>query len=125
MKLRRRKGAVLGLVAVCVLVIVVIGIAFFMISKLIGGGREVAHVTDSGVLNVAKQVMTDVTNNFQNDNAPDFLYDGIPPGQPITLYSYNRCVGHALMVALNAQTSGTSAAATDATSVFVPIAVHR
>src|ERR1700678_2804327 len=55
--MRRRRGAVLGLVAACTLVFVVLGIAFFFLAKIMGGGREVAHTTDSGILNVCKQAL--------------------------------------------------------------------
>ncbi len=92
-----------------------------MVSKLIAGGREVAHVTDSGSLNVAKQLLSSPTTNPLTVQAPDFAYSGLPPGQPISLYTYNRCVGQALLVALNAQASGTATAATDATNVFTQL----
>jgi hypothetical protein len=40
-----------------VLVVIVIGVGFFFLSKIIGGGREVANATDAGALNVAKQAI--------------------------------------------------------------------
>jgi hypothetical protein len=51
---RRRKGATLGLVASCVLVIIVLGMGVFFLAKLFGGGREVANATDAGTLSIAK-----------------------------------------------------------------------
>lgn len=53
MILHRKKGATLGLVAVCVFVVIVLGVGFFILSKIIGGEREVANATDAGVLTVA------------------------------------------------------------------------
>lgn len=57
MKLRRQRGATLGLVAACVFLVILVGVGFFFLSKIIGGGREVANATDAGVLNVAKQAV--------------------------------------------------------------------
>ena len=57
MKPRRRKGATLGLVAVSLLVIIVIGVGCYFLIKLCGGGREVGNSTDAGTLNVAKYAL--------------------------------------------------------------------
>ena len=48
MTVRRQRGATLGLAAACVLVVIVIGVGFFFLSKIIGGGREVANATEIG-----------------------------------------------------------------------------
>jgi hypothetical protein len=117
-KMRRRRGAVLGLVAACTLVFIVLGIAFFFLAKILGGGREVAHTTDSGILNVCKQAMK---NPGVSAAGTDFAFCGIPVGSPITLYSYNKCVGQAIIVALNAQASGTTTGATHAQAVLTQL----
>lgn len=111
MNSRRRKGATLGLVAVCVLVIIIIGIGGFFLCKLFGGGREVANATDAGALNVAKQALVYVDTNPTSPlrvpfGSSDFAACSMPPGQTITLLTYNRCVAQALLVALNAQQEG-------------------
>jgi hypothetical protein len=116
--MRRRRGAVLGLVAACTLVFVVLGIAFFFLAKIMGGGREVAHTTDSGILNVCKQALL---NPGVNASGTDFAFCGIPVGSPITLYSYNKCVAQAIIVALNAQASGTTTGATHAAAVLAQL----
>ena len=105
MNLRRRKGATLGLVAVCVMVIVVIGIGVYFLAKILGGGREVANATDAGALNVAKKsvlLSTPAPPEFK-----EFEYPG--PGAGITLLTYNRCVAKVMIVAMNAKTIGGSA----------------
>lgn len=110
MKPRRRKGATLGLIAVSVLVIIVIGVGCYFLAKLCGGGREVANSTDAGTLNVAKaalrsaNVTADVPNtggyaNFGGCADPNYGTGG----NKITLFTYNRCVAQALLIALNAQ----------------------
>jgi hypothetical protein len=117
MKSRRRTGATLGLIIVCVLVIIVIGIGCFFLAKICGGGREVTNATDAGTLNVAKEA---VRSTFVQTASPaDFLAISDPqyPGQ-MTLYSYNRAVAQALLVALNAEQEGTGAATGNAGTVF-------
>jgi hypothetical protein len=112
---RRSKGAVLSLVAVCCLLVIIIGIGLFFLMKVLGGGREVANATDSGILNVVKQTMA--TPNV-SPAGTSFAYCGIPAGNNINLYSYNRCVGQAMLVALNAMSAGTSTAGDHAASVL-------
>ncbi|MBS2002862.1 MAG: hypothetical protein U0103_10790 [Candidatus Obscuribacterales bacterium] len=96
---RRRKGATLGLVAICVLVVIVIGTAVFFLIKILGGGREIANATDAGALNVAKHIIRDARVNtpaqFQDCEYP--LGCGY-----INLLTYNRCVAKAIMIAGNA-----------------------
>ena len=116
MKLRRRTGAVLGLVASCVLVVIVIGIGLFCLTRMMGGGREVAHATDSGILNIAKQALD--TPSIPAAGT-DFVACGTPVNsQSISLYSYNKCVGQAMLVALNASASNQSVAGQHAKLVY-------
>lgn len=100
MNLRRRKGATLGLVAVVVLVIIVIGVAVYFLAKMLGGGREIANATDAGTLNVAKHIIRDsrvpTPASFQDCEYP--LGCGY-----INLLTYNRCVAKAILIASNAQ----------------------
>lgn len=125
MKTRRRQGATLGLVAVCVLVIIVIGIGCYFLAKIFGGGREVANATDAGALNIAKNAMNK-TNPLISVSLPgasgeygDFVALADPPGSnTINLLTYNRCVAQALLVAMNAQQEGTPTAATHAGNVI-------
>ena len=115
MKLRRRSGAVLSLVAACVIVIVILGIGLYFLTKMFGGGREVAHATDSGILNVAKQELDSPSVSCAGT---DFEWCCLPlTSKTINLYSYNRCVGQAMLVALNAAQSGSPTAGTHAQTV--------
>ncbi|CAN5680856.1 hypothetical protein BH10CYA1_BH10CYA1_64290 [soil metagenome] len=96
---RRRKGATLGLVAVCVLVLVVIGTAVYFLVKILGGGREIANATDAGALNVAKHIIRDA----RVDTLTPFQDCEYPLGcNYINLLTYNRCVAKAIMIAGNA-----------------------
>jgi len=49
------KGSVLGFTIALTFIMVLLGIAFFYIAKLIGGHRELEHATDAGNLQVAKK----------------------------------------------------------------------
>lgn len=100
MEIRRRKGSTLGLVAACVIVVVVVGVGVFFLAKILGGGREVANVTDAGALNVAKQAIT----KARVQNEPAVFQDcEYPLGCGyINLLTYNRCVAKAILVASNA-----------------------
>lgn len=111
MKLRRRRGATLGLVAVIVLFIAILGIGFFFLSKIMGGGREVANATDAGAMNVAKRSLMEPTVNAPANDEFDGLGVDTATGIPnntgtLNLLAYNRAVGRALLVALNARAIG-------------------
>ncbi|HEY9788107.1 MAG TPA: hypothetical protein V6D17_22150, partial [Candidatus Obscuribacterales bacterium] len=118
---RRRRGATLGLVGVCALVIAVLGFGLFFFMQIIGGGRELANATDSGALNVAKQALKTPSKDLMSFSNPDvatnFAVYG-DPGTTVHLLNYNRLVGHAVMVALNARTEGTSQSAQNARKVW-------
>jgi hypothetical protein len=117
MKLRRKNGAVLSLIVVCILVIIVIGIGCFLLAKLLGGGREAANATDSGTLNVAKNAI--VTPSVPATD--DFLLIGQGNNGKISLLNYNRAVAQTLLVALNAQDEDTSQALTNAKSLLAKL----
>lgn len=129
MKLKRRRGATLGLVAVCVLVIIVLGIGFFILSQILGGGREAANATDAGVLTVARNALSpaNINTNLTGDSDANPVNDFIPfdtaysgLGQAsgkIDMLGINRVVAQAVMVALNAQEINTGAATGHAQSV--------
>jgi len=117
MKTRRRQGATLGLVAVCVLVIIVVGIGCFFLAKIFGGGREVANATDAGALNIAKNAMKTkdpgdrVAISLSDPKYADFKYCADPiSSNEINLRTYNRAVAQALLVAMNAEQETTAGA---------------
>jgi hypothetical protein len=96
---RRRNGATLGLVAVCILVIAVIGVGIYFLTKILGGGREIANATDAGTLNVAKHIIRDA----RVPTPIEFEDCEYPLGcKYINLLTYNRCVAKAIMIAMNA-----------------------
>lgn len=137
MKLNRRRGATLGLVAVCVLVIIVLGVGFFILSQILGGGREVANATDAGVLNVARRALSPtliqvpLSGDSQNNPTDDFLGVAIDTSgnanvgtgnldathRNISMLALNRIVAQAVIVACNAQEINTTLASSHAQNV--------
>ncbi|MBS1953036.1 MAG: hypothetical protein JST89_02560 [Cyanobacteria bacterium SZAS-4] len=132
--MRRRhdkRGATLSLVVVTTLVIMVAGMAIFFLSKLLGGARELQNATDSGNLNVAKQSLRYPPLKLFSNGGP---YDMSGPrlalvqqnfGQlrdPATgeldLLTYNRAVGQAMLVAMNASSDTNSLGVADAKTLI-------
>jgi hypothetical protein len=101
---RRKRGAALSLVAVTLLIIIVLGVAFYFLTKVLGGGREVANATDAGTLNIAREAM--INPMIPSEGAFVLLGLGNNPGK-MSLLNYNRAVAQTLLVALNAQDEGT------------------
>lgn len=116
MTVRRQRGATLGLAAACVLVVIVIGVGFFFLSKIIGGGREVANATDAGALNVAKLAVRRGALTLTGADKDEFGALCDTPDK-LDLLSYNRIVAKAMIVCKNAADEG-SAAATGNASVI-------
>lgn len=124
MRKRRSKGATLGLVAVIALVIIVIGVAIFILVKIMGGGRELANATDAGVLNIAKKALRDPSKSAFSFSNPDvgnnFALLGENPSN-LNLVVYNRLVAQSALVALNAKDEGTAAAGQHARRVWAAL----
>lgn len=112
---KRRRGATLGLVAVVTIVLVVLGLGIFFLIKILGGQRELQNAVDSGVLNVAKQSLRTPTVNLFGASGPydlsgqaldiarqNFSELRDPTTGEVSLIVYNRLVGQAMLVAMNA-----------------------
>lgn len=109
MKSRNNCGAI-GLVATVALLVVVLGVALFSLSMIIGGHRELSNAVDSGVLNVAKQSLVKPTIDVKAVGTPEFSGLGENKSDQISLLNYNRAVAQTMMVALNAQEENTDLA---------------
>lgn len=123
MKSRRTQGATLGLVAVSVLVVILIGVGFYFLSKMFGGGREVANATDAGILNAAKMALRKgQTNLAASPDEQSFAgcsdtTMGDAPGQ-ISMLTLNRVIAQAVFIGLNAGDEGTAAASANAATAI-------
>lgn len=115
---RGGRGATLALVAAAIAVIIAIGTAFFLISQLVGGSRELKNATNSGNLNVAKQAIKNpgiaLAQGIEADNFGGLVDDNAS----IDLLTYNRVMGQTLLVACNAQAEKTPAAAANAATLI-------
>jgi hypothetical protein len=116
----RPTGSAVTLGVVLALVLLIIGIAFFLITMLIGGQNETKNAVDSGMLNVGKQVLDDtsvplyptpseliyidVCNDATNGKSLLELLDGdINKKGQVTLRRVNRVWAKALQIAINAE----------------------
>lgn len=119
MTVRYGRGAVMGLVVVSALVLVLIGLLVFFLSRQLGGGRELQHAADAGTLNVAKQALKRPGVSLVGSDEINHFGDSIDPNSSeVNLATYNRLVGQALLVALNAQAEGTTQAASNAAALI-------
>lgn len=113
--MKRRQGATLALVVAITLVIALLGLAFFFLIKILGGSRELQHAVDAGNLNVAKQSLRrPFLNIFNTSNSPDLVDPYLtiaktnfaaakdPAVGELDLLVYNRAVGQAMLVSINA-----------------------
>lgn len=113
----RTRGATLSLIVVLTLVVIAVGACFYFMVKILGGGRELQHATDSGSLNVAKKALRspvvrvfgagpyDISGTSLATAQTNFsqLGDTSPTaGGQIDLLVYNRLVAHTMLVAINA-----------------------
>jgi hypothetical protein len=111
MKVRRQRGATLGLVAACVFLVIIVGVGFFFLSKIIGGGREVANATDAGALNVAKHAIRRGAVPLSKHGLLDEFGELTEPkNSNVDLVTYNRLVAQALIVGRNAEVENTPTA---------------
>jgi hypothetical protein len=114
----------MGLVAACVLALVIIGFAVYFLARMLSGGKQVANATDAGAINAAKEILA-VTADINAINWPtggvghppvEFTGLGVSyndttetnnglPNPTLTQYNvmaYNRVAGVVLLEALNA-----------------------
>ncbi|MBX9670506.1 MAG: hypothetical protein K2X93_23090 [Candidatus Obscuribacterales bacterium] len=98
--MRTRKGAALGLVAALGFALVLIAMAFFVISLYFGGARETRNATDAGALNVGKKSLTVTVKSEGGDE--DQFSDVADHNNEFGLSNINRVWGKALWTAINA-----------------------
>lgn len=120
MKPRQPAGSVLTLVSGVAFAIIVLGVAFFFMSRILGGAKELSNAADAGALNVARTAITNPLVNVYRpldpglpDAAQDFFAladqpDSKGPTCSISALTYNRAVAQALLIASNARVEGTA-----------------
>jgi len=105
----------MALIAASIIFIVIVALAFYFITQLLGGGRELQHATNSGALNVAKQAIAHprvaIPVGVAQDTADmkEILLGVLPASETeVDLLHFNRMVGAALLVAANAEADGSA-----------------
>ena len=86
------------------LVIIVVGAAIFFLTKVMGGGRELANATDAGAMNIAKNALRTPSKSVLAFTNPDIASNFavlVGPTNDINLMNYNRLVAHALQISRN------------------------
>lgn len=114
---QRKKGSAIAFSAVLALTLVLLGIAFVVISMYMGGGKEIKNAVDAGALNVGRKVLDEelVAVHLNGDANQQFFRDVTDTGTvdgKITLRNINRVWAKALFVALNADAAGADGGAT-------------
>ncbi|MBX9725602.1 MAG: hypothetical protein K2X81_29665, partial [Candidatus Obscuribacterales bacterium] len=119
MKMRDKQGSTLSLVVACTIVMAILGIGFIFMTLIFGGHRETQHAADSGSLNVSKLA---IKAPFLDENSLiDDRGRALPQpgnGMGVNLLNFNRMVGQAMLVALNAQADGSQTAWDNATEAW-------
>ncbi len=93
------KGGVIVFVVVLAMVLIAIGIGFFLISLYFGGAQETKEAVNSGALNVAKKSL-DVTAVLSGDPEQQFFEDCVDNNK-VSLRNINKVWAKALFVAIN------------------------
>lgn len=107
-KIRRAKGSMFIFISVLLIAIVTIGVGFFVLIKTLAGMRELQNATESGNLNVAKSAFKAPAISLEEGLEKNNFSGLVESDGKINLRNYNRVVGQVLLVALNAQSQGTS-----------------
>ncbi len=97
----KAKGGVIVFVVVLAMVLIAIGIGFFLISLYFGGAQETKEAVNSGALNVAKKSL-DVTVDLSGDPDQQFFQDCTDGGK-VSLRNINKVWAKALFVAVNGE----------------------
>ncbi|HEY9869421.1 MAG TPA: hypothetical protein V6D08_09670, partial [Candidatus Obscuribacterales bacterium] len=106
---RTRRGATLALTVACAILLATIGIAYVLMSMVMGGAKEFRHAVDAGTLAAARKALSFpyVQLNLSSPNGGDGIwcqaaFEAVAdPGGKINLYNVNRVMAQALLVEMN------------------------
>jgi Flp pilus assembly protein TadG len=98
----RKKGSAIAFGTSLALVLVVLGLGFLAFSMYMGAQNETKNAVDAGALNVARQVIDNVSVNLSADPKQQFFNDVTPGGNGVVnLRNINRVWGKAMFVSIN------------------------
>ena len=119
MRRQSNKGQALPftLIAVLALVIGGIGIAFLM--QIFSGAHENRNACDTGILNVSKKAIANPTVSFDSKSEFQLMYKNCTlSDKGVDLSNYNRMVGSAMLIAMNASADGESTGLKNASKII-------
>lgn len=115
---KRSRGSAVALVAASTLVLAILGVAIFFLLLCVGGHREVSNATDAGALQVGRDSVTSPSINLQpTERRLAGLGDPRLGPDSIDLLAYNRLIGMALLVQMNATADDTAQARANAAAL--------
>ena len=131
MKNRRISGSVTTFSVAILFLVLMLGTFAFYFMRQLGGGRELEHACDAGVLNAARAALLTPSvklSEIDATNLPavrDFFRLTVPPNSsptdftnPISLLTYNRLIAQCMLVTNNAEAEGSPAAIAHAREVI-------
>lgn len=109
--MRTAKGGALSILVIGTVCLILVGVGFFFLMKLIGGQRELQNAADAGVLSIAKSGVETPTVALTGTGSQRSPFEGLMDAKTggLNLQTYNRAVGQAFLVALNAEAENSDA----------------
>lgn len=125
MQFRNKQGATLGLAVALLLTVVLLGLCFFYLARILGGGKQCGNSTDAGALTAARSILA--VGVPKSSVAPEFQGLGLDrnTGKPdpangiLNIFAYNRAAGVAALVAMNAVEENTPVALQNAEGLII------
>lgn len=119
---RNQQGATLALVVTITFLVIMIGVGFVVWLKLLGGGAELQHATDSGNLNVVVKVLKKPGITLNQDEALEFGDLVADSDGEVNLLNFNKLVAKVALAQANAASelkAGATSAAKDHADALV------
>ena len=131
---RKSAGATMAFMAASVLILLLVGVAFFYIVETYSGDKQLCNSADAGALAGAHQIFAVSLSKNQMNSIPnvpqEFLslgvkHDGSLDSDPTTALfneeAYNNCAAYTVSIALSAAADPTQAAITNANNVIAAL----
>lgn len=101
--MRNFRGGTLLMIVASVLITVLLGLAFILLSRTMMSSRQAVGAVDASALSMAKELVCSPTVNAIEIGTPEFAGLGEGGSDELSLLSYNKAVGQTLMLAIDAE----------------------